>query len=226
MFKRKSLRKSNIFHPNADAVQRRGCLNTFPPAPATSASSFLTTPFSMLPHNIAVLAGQFFPNSRTRTQAEDNLRDLYTLLSAHPETLSALLSTANQRLIHSVLSKCLTNPQQPVKLLTIACLAKIAQCEPVDGSQDHPQSLFEGAKGAKVVKLAISTTLSALATPSEQNVELVRLCTVTLDAIGKDIVEEWSMLKVSAQHLARLKDKTGKILESDLLQAVSPLWLR
>lgn len=109
-----------------------------------------------------------------------------------------------------------------MKFLTIACLAKIAVYGPADSSQDHPQSLFEGAKGAKVLKLAISAVISALSVQTEANVELIRLCAVALEAIGPDVIQEWTALKTSGQHIKRLKEKTDYALDGELLQAVFP----
>jgi hypothetical protein len=97
----------------------------------------------------------------------------------------------------------------------------MAMSGPVDNSQDRLQSLFEGAKGAKVIKLAITTVLSALASPNyEENVELVRLCTAALEAINGILIEEWAAMKTSAQHLARLGEKATQITHSAMIYAV------
>jgi len=97
----------------------------------------------------------------------------------------------------------------------------MAQCEPPENSQDRPQSLFEGAKGAKVIKLAMTTALSAVGATGERNKELVRLSTAALEAIGRTLIEEWAALKTSNQQIARIKEKAENILEPGMIQAVS-----
>jgi len=163
----------------------------------------------------------YISDGRTQTHSVSNLRALYTLLSTHPNTIPQLLQATHRRTIHAILSKCLVNPNSHVKFLTIACLAKIAQHETFDDSQDHPQSLFEGVKGAKVVKLTISTVLTAFAIQSEESAEIVRLCGVAVSAINAGIVEAWVEQRGSSQQLARLKEKVEGEMNGEMLKAVS-----
>jgi hypothetical protein len=155
---------------------------------------------------------------RARNQSEANLRGLYTLLSAHPDILATL---TNQRITHAALSKCLINPDQHIKFLTIGCLARIAQSMPNDDSQDHPQSLFEGTKGAKVVKLAISTALSEIANPGNETFEIVKLCSVAIGVIDSGLLREWTDQKGSAQQLIKLRERGEGEMEGERLHAVS-----
>lgn len=150
------------------------------------------------------------------------LSDLYIILTAHPNTAPGLLNAAHRRSINAVLAKCLVNPDQQIKFLTIACLARIAQHDITDESQDQPQSLFEGAKGAKVIKLAISTVLSSLATPESSSAEVVRLCSVALEVIDAGLVREWLQQRGSAQQVTRLRERAGGAIEGEMFQAVRP----
>jgi hypothetical protein len=126
----------------------------------------------------------------------------------------------NQRAIHATLSKCLINPDQYIKLLTIACLARIAKYVPTDDSQDHPQSLFEGTKGAKVIKLAISTALSEIVSTAGIGFEIVRLCSVAIGVVDSGLLREWAEQKGSAQQLMKLKERTKGEMEGERLHAV------
>ena len=159
-------------------------------------------------------------NHRTRSQSTFNLQALYTLMHAHPNTVPQFLHATQQRTIHATLSKCLINPDSHIKFLTIACIAKIAQCETFDGSQDHPQSLFEGVKGAKVVKLAISTVLSAVTSPTENRAEIIRLCSVAISAINAGLIDEWIEQRGSGQQLIKLREKADGNMDEEMLQAV------
>src|SRR5277367_4655206 len=154
-----------------------------------------------------------------RKQSVSDLRTLYALLSTHPDTISPLLHS-NQRTIHSTLSKCLVNPDQQIKFFTIACLAKIAQHLSLDDSQDNPQSLFEGAKGAKVMKLAISSVICALSPSTEQSAEVIRLCAVAVEAIQGGVVREWVDFTGSGQQLQKLRDRLEGNLDEETLHAV------
>jgi hypothetical protein len=154
-------------------------------------------------------------------QSVSNLQGLYTLLSAHPNTIPHLLHSTHPRTIHAVLSKCLINPDSYIKFLTIACLAKIAQHGSFDDSPDHPQFLFEGVKGAKVLKLAVSTVLSAIASPTEGSVEIVRLCGVAVGVIDAGLIAEWSEQRGSGQQLVKLRERAEGNLDEEMLQAVS-----
>ena len=158
-------------------------------------------------------------NSSARKQSVSNLRTLYSLLSKHPDTISPLLQS-NQRTIHSTLSKCLVNPDQQIKFLTIACLAKIAQHVFPDESQDNPLSLFEGAKGAKVMKLAVSSVICALSPPGDQSAEIVNLCAVAVDMIECGVMREWVDTPGSGQQMQRLRDRTDGNLDGKTLHAV------
>ena len=89
-----------------------------------------------------------------------------------------------------------------------------------DGSQDHPQSLFEGVKGIKVVKLAISTVLSAIALPTEDKAEIVRLCSVAINAINSGLIDEWIEQRGSGQQLIKLREKAEGNLDCEMLHAV------
>jgi hypothetical protein len=182
----------------------------------TSIKHFLT----LLTNSLYFHYGSFLTSS-ARKQSITNLRSLYSLLSTHPDTISPLLH-ANQRTIHSILSKCLVNPDQQIKFLTIACLAKIAQHLSLDDSQDNPQSLFEGAKGAKVMKLAIPSVICALSPPGEQSAEVIRLCAVAVDAIECGVVREWADMTGSGQQLQKLRDRLEGNLDEETLHAV---WL-
>jgi hypothetical protein len=184
------------------------------PLPPSLPLSSMTRHFLTFLTNELYLPSYEF-NIRAATQSEDNLRCLYTLLACFPETLSTLLST---RTVHSILSKCLVHQNQQIKFLTIASLAKIALFEqPSQDTQDHPQSLFEGTKGTKVLKLVISTVLSAVST---SNFQIIDLCTVALEAIDFDVLNEWVNMKGSAQQLGRFKEKAGNAIEREMLQAV------
>src|SRR5271170_4954780 len=154
-----------------------------------------------------------------RKQSASNLRTLYSLLSTHPDTICPLLHS-NQRTIHSTLSKCLVNPDQQIKFLTIACLAKLAQHLALDDTQDNPQSLFEGAKGAKVMKLAISSVICALSTPGEERGEVIRLCAVAIDAIECGVLKEWVDMTGSGQQIQKLRDRLDGNLDEETQYAV------
>jgi hypothetical protein len=112
------------------------------------------------------------------------------------------------------------NPDQQIKFLTIACLAKIAQHLSLDDSQDNPQSLFEGTKGAKVMKLAISSVICALSPPGEQSAEIIRLCAVAVDAIGYGVVKEWVDMTGSGQQIQKLRDRMDGNLDEETLHSV------
>lgn len=163
----------------------------------------------------------YISNYRTRTQSVSNIQALYTLLSTHSNTFPQLLHTGHQRTLHAILSKCLVNPNSHIKFLTIACLAEIAQHETFDDSQDHPQSLFEGVKGAKVLKLTISTVLGVLARPNQASAEIIRLCGVSVRAINAAVVEAWVEQRGCPQQLVKLRERAGGDLNGEILQAVS-----
>jgi len=155
-----------------------------------------------------------------RCPSSTNLNGLYMLLSAHPTTLPHFLHTTHQRTIHAVLSKCLVNSDPLIKFLAIACIALIAQHEPPDDSQDHPGSLFDGAKGMKVLKLGISTVLAELATPKEESVKIIRLCGISVNVLDQRLICEWLEMKGSGQQIKKLKDKVKGIKDGELLAAV------
>src|SRR5271154_108773 len=154
-----------------------------------------------------------------RKQSVSSLRTLYSLLSTHPDTISSLLHS-NQRTIHSTLSKCLVNRDQQIKFLTIACLAKLAQHLSLDDSQDNPQSLFEGAKGAKVMKLAISSVICALSPPGEQSAEVIRLCAVAIEAIECGVLKEWVDMTGSGQQIQKLRDRLDGNFDEETQRSV------
>lgn len=119
-----------------------------------------------------------------------------------------------------VLAKCLVHSDQTIRFLTIACLAMIARHESIDDSSDHPQSLFEGAKGAKVVKLAISSVVSALSTPSDENTEVIKLCSIAIDAVDARLIVEWVEQKGSSQSLLKLRKRVEENQMGNMLPAV------
>jgi hypothetical protein len=111
------------------------------------------------------------------------------------------------------------NPDQHIKFLTIACLAKLAQHLSLDDSQDNPQSLFEGAKGAKVMKLAISSVICALS-PGEQSAEVIRLCAVAIEAIECGVLKEWVDMTGSGQQIQKLRDRLDGNLDEETQRSV------
>jgi len=146
-------------------------------------------------------------------------------MTTHPDTITVLVHS-NQRAIHSTLSKYLVNGEQPIKFLTIACLAKMAQHIPLDNSQDNAHSLFEGTKGTKVMKLAVPSVIYALSSQGEQSAEVIRLCVVAVDAIECGVVREWTDMTGSGQQLQKLRDRgEGKMGEETLYAVWSSLTL-
>ena len=97
----------------------------------------------------------------------------------------------------------------------------------MDDSQDNPQSLFEGGKGVKVVKLAISTVLCAISTPCQESAEMVKLCGVALTAISAGTLRDWVGQRGSMHQLMKLRERMEEDLEVEMLQAVRflPCWL-
>lgn len=81
--------------------------------------------------------------------------------------------------------------------------------------------MFEGVKGAKVLKLTISTVLGALATPNQESVEIIRLCGVSVRAINAAVVEAWVEQRGCPQQLVKLRERAGGELNGETLQAVS-----
>jgi hypothetical protein len=123
------------------------------------------------------------------------------------------------RTIHATLSKTLVHPDQHIKFLTIASLARLSPSpsSPPESQENNPHSLFEGTKGAKVVKLAISSVLSAV---SSGDVEIVKLCAVAVEALEEGLLREWSLQKGSMALLVRLKERAEEALEGDIMEAV------
>ena len=68
--------------------------------------------------------------------------------------------------------------------------------------------------------MTISTVLSALATPSEQSAEIIRLCGVSVSAIGAAVVEAWVEQRGSSQQLVKLRERAEGDLNEEILQAV------
>src|SRR5579859_5356605 len=123
------------------------------------------------------------------------------------------------RTTHAILSKTLVHPDQHIKFLTIACLARLSHSSPSQETQDNPQSLFQGTKGTKVVKLAVSTVLSAV---SSGDAEIVRLCAVAVEALERGLLQEWSVQKGSRGLWARVKERAGQEdMEADMREAVA-----
>ena len=182
----------------------------------TSIKQFLT----LLTNSLFILIQAFYSDIRTNSPSATNLKGLYTLLAAHPTTLPHFLHTTHQRTIHAVLSKCLMNSDPLIKFLAIASLAIIVQHELPEDSQDHPRSLFHGAKGTKVLKLVISTVLAELASQKEESTKIIRLCGTSVSAIDPSLVSEWAELKNSGQQLAKLQEKADGLNNDDLLTAV------
>lgn len=189
------------------------------PLPSTMVLPTSTTRFLALLTNSLCIPYDTYLTSSAHKQSVSNLRPLYTLLSIHPAIITHLIHT-NQRTIHSILSRCLVSPDQQIKFLTIACLAKIAQHAPLDDSQDNPQSLFEGAKGAKVMKLTISSVICALYNPGEESAEVIRLCAVAIDVIECGVMRDCAEMRGSRQQMQKLRDRAGGNLEEEMLHAV------
>jgi hypothetical protein len=200
-------------------VQVSHTSNVVPSSPCRTPLSDSYKELPHPPHKCTVLLFGV-SDSRARVQSLENLSSLYILLTAHPNTLPGLLNATHQRTINAALAKCLVNPDQLIKFLTIACLARIAQQDINDESQDQPQSLFEGTKGAKVIKLAISTVLSAVATPIGSSAEVLRLCGVALEAIDPALVGEWIQQRGSGQQVTRLRERAEGAMEGEMFQAV------
>ena len=184
---------------------------------------------SSIKHFVGLLANSLYDILpvywlRTHIPSIPNLRGLCTLLSVQGRALPTVLQNSFQRTTHGVLSKYLLNENQHIKFLTIACLAQLAKAEPHEpdlDAGDHPQSLFEGAKGAKVVKLVISTVLGTLSKPATESGEIIRLCSIAIGATDPTLIKEWIDQKTSAPHLKKMKEKTEAPLDASLLSAVS-----
>jgi hypothetical protein len=113
----------------------------------------------------------------------------------------------------------LVHPDQRIKFLTIACLARLSQSSPPE-TQEDPHSLFEGTKAAKVVKLAVSTVLSAV---TSGDAEIVKLCAVAVVAVERVLLLEWSQQKGSAALLTRLKERAEGEMKAEMMEAVRTL---
>ena len=71
-----------------------------------------------------------------------------------------------------------------------------------------------------MVKLAISTALSAIAAPSEESAEIIGLCGVAVSAIDARLVSGWAEQNGSGQQLAKLRERAEGNLAGEVLRAV------
>jgi hypothetical protein len=105
--------------------------------------------------------------------------------------------------------------------LTIAILSIISRNSISEDVQEHPRSLFQGTKGAKVVKLAISTALNTVANNEADSAETMNLCGVALETIDATLVDEWLQSRGSRQIVEKLVERAKRPLDEEMLQAVS-----
>lgn len=71
-----------------------------------------------------------------------------------------------------------------------------------------------------MIKLAVSTVLSAVATPDDSSAEVIRLCGVALGVINPELVTEWLGLRGSSQQLSRLRERGSTVADGEMFQAV------
>lgn len=71
-----------------------------------------------------------------------------------------------------------------------------------------------------MIKLAVSTVLSAVATPDDSSAAVIRLCGVALEAINAGLVTEWLGLKGSSQQMSRLRERGSTVADGEMFQAV------
>lgn len=69
--------------------------------------------------------------------------------------------------------------------------------------------------------MAISTVLSAIATPTAESAETIRFCGVAVSVIDAGLIGEWVEQKGSGQQLVKLRERAEGNLEGEMLQAVS-----
>lgn len=69
--------------------------------------------------------------------------------------------------------------------------------------------------------MSISTVLSALATPSEESAEIIKLCGVSISAIDAAVVAAWVEQRGSSQQLVKLRERAEGDMNMEMLQAVS-----
>lgn len=71
-----------------------------------------------------------------------------------------------------------------------------------------------------MIKLAISTVLSVVATPCEEGTEIIKLCGVATDTVSAGLVNEWFGQRCSKPQFQRLKERAEETLDEETLEAV------
>lgn len=182
----------------------------------SSFSLFLGVSVKLLRVFIAVLS-----NNRNLDPSTRNLENLIVLLLAHRVTVSEHLQTIHQRVIHGILSRSLANANLRLKFLAIAGLSHFAQSEHHGTVTDNPQSLFEGVKGAKVLRLSLSTVLSAVTPGDSQEFEVIRLCSTALYGIHSSVFLTCTAEPTFHHHISKLRTKAEGHIEPEILPFVT-----
>ena len=160
-------------------------------------------------------------NGRTSSLSTENLESFISLLLAHPGTVSELVLTLHQKVIYNVLSKSLVNSDLRVKCLAIASLSRLSQFEHPGPTADNLQTLFEGDKGAKVLRLSISTVLGAVAHENPSEVEIIKLCSTALQGIYSSVFAACAVEPTFHHHISKLRTKTEGHLGREIIPVVS-----
>jgi len=160
-------------------------------------------------------------NGRTSNLSTENLESFFSLLLAHPGVVSELVLTLHQKVIYSVLSRSLANSELTMKCLAIASLSRLSQFEHPGSAADNPQSLFEGIKGAKVLRLSLTTVLAAVTPGNPPEVELVKLCSTALQAIGSSVFASCAAEPTFYHHISKLRTKAEGVLGREIVPVVS-----
>ena len=71
-----------------------------------------------------------------------------------------------------------------------------------------------------MIKLAISTALSEIASTAGIGFEIVRLCSVAIGVVDGGLLREWAEQKGSAQQLMKLRERAKGEMEGERLHAV------
>jgi hypothetical protein len=140
---------------------------------------------------------------------------------SHPRTVTELLRTFHQRVIHSALSKALVNANLRVKFLAIASLSLLSRSAHIAPIIDDPRSLFEGIKGAKVLRLSFSTVLSVVTQGNPADFELIKLCSAALEGIHAGVFAACASEPAFQHHISRLRGKAEGHLPPQILPFVT-----
>jgi len=214
--------KKYVFHLISCLCEyRRAAVNMllFPLPEGTSMprsfSLFLTGLIKLLWIDLSVTS-----NGRTSNLSTENLESFFSLLLAHPGTVSELVLTLHQKAIYSVLSHALVNSELTLKCLAIASLSRLSQFEHPGSTADNPQSLFEGVKGAKVLRLSLSTVLGAVTPGNPPEVKLVKLCSTALQGICSSVFASCAAEPTFYHHISKLRAKAEGLVGREIIPVV------